>query len=123
MTELTPEAIQKLVRKKVIWFASTRPDGRPHLAPVWFVYFEGKVYIGTDPDSVKVRNLAQNPHAVIALEDGTHPLIGEGTTRHIPPPLPGPILEAFQKKYEWDLTTEGQYHYVIEITPSKWMVW
>ncbi len=123
MTELTSEVIQKLEKMKVIWFATSRPDGRPHLAPVWFVWVDGKIYIATDPDSVKVRNLAQNPQVVVALEDGTHPVIAEGMVRHIPSPLPEPILAAFQVKYEWDLTTEKQYHYIIEVTPAKWMMW
>lgn len=106
-----------------IWFTSVRPDGRPHMTPVWFVYLEGKFYVGIDPASVKSRNIGRNPGVVLALEDGSHPLICEGIARIITPPLSEPLLGAFMKKYEWDMTSEAQYHQVVEITPQKWLSW
>ena len=121
--ELTPEMIARLEQQQNIWFATVRPDSRPHLAPVWFVWHVGKIYIGTDPKSVKVRNLKHNSHVTLALEDGLHPVICEGQAVEIPPPWTPDLLEAFFKKYEWDLTKEEQYHNVWEISPRKWLSW
>ncbi len=59
--EPNEEVIAKLESQQNIWFSSMRPDGRPHLAPVWFVWHAGKIYIGTDPKSVKSRNIRRNP--------------------------------------------------------------
>lgn len=117
------EKLAALEKQANIWFTSVRLDGRPHMTPVWFVYLDGKIFIGIDPASVKSRNIQHNPGVVLALEDGSHPLICEGAARILTSPLSAPLLEAFLKKYEWDLTTEAQYHQVIEVTPLKWLSW
>ena len=121
--ELSSEMIAKLEQQQNIWFASVRPDGRPHLAPVWFVWHNGKIYIGTDPKSVKVGNLKRNPRVSLALEDGLHPVICEGQAAPVERPWTEDLLEAFFRKYEWDLNKEEQYHSVWEITPQKWLAW
>jgi hypothetical protein len=90
---------------------------------VWFVWHEGKLYIGIDPNSVKSRNLKQNPWVVLALEDGIHPVICEGMAAFVPPPLTEALAAAFLNKYEWDLAKEAQYNQVVEITPLKWLSW
>ena len=115
------EAARRLAGEQNIWFASVRPDGRPHLAPVWFVFFEGRVYIGTDPRSVKSRNVQRNPHVSLALEGAAKPVICEGTARVLAPPYPEGLLAAFLQKYEWDVPSDGQYNQVVEISPSKWL--
>jgi len=119
----TDEAIGKLETAQNIWIATIRPDGRPHLAPVWFVYYQGRIYISTEGDSVKARNLKGNPNVAVCLEDGTHPVICEGTAAAIPSPAPEPLSEVFINKYEWNLNTENQYSQLIEITPARWLVW
>ena len=121
--QLTPEMAEKLASQKVIWVATLRPAGRPHLAPIWYVWLQGKIYLSTDPKSVKAHNLRANPHVSLALEDGSHPLICEGAARPIPPPWPADLLAAFFEKYEWDLTKETQYIDLWEITPQKWLGW
>jgi F420H(2)-dependent biliverdin reductase len=117
------ESLKKLEQQQIIWIASVRPDGRPHMSPVWFIYYEGKIYVSTDPKSVKVRNLLGNPHAVLALEDGLHPVICEATARRLPPPWDEEILKIFREIYDWDITTESQYNDLWEFTPVKWLTW
>jgi F420H(2)-dependent biliverdin reductase len=120
---LTPEVEEKLEKQQTIWFGSVRPDGKPHLTPVWFAWHEGKLYIGIDPNSVKSHNLRRNPWVVLALEDGSHPVICEGRAEFIKPPLPESLSAAFFGKYEWDLAKETQFNQVVEITPVKWLGW
>jgi F420H(2)-dependent biliverdin reductase len=122
-TTLSPAIIEKLESQQNLWFSSVRADGRPHLAPVWFVWYEGKLYIGTEPKSVKSKNIRRNPMVTVALEDGTHPVICEGTARPVERPWSEGLLGAFFKKYEWDLLKEEQYNCVIEITPERWLNW
>jgi len=43
---------------------------RPHVVPVFFTYDDGKVYVQTDRESVKVRNLLRNPNAAITIYSG-----------------------------------------------------
>lgn len=120
-TELSPETLARLESQANIWFSSVRPDGRPHLTPVWFVWLAGKFYFGIDPKSVKSRNIQHNPRVALALEDGTNPVIIEGIARLVALPLPESLVAAFYKKYEWNLQTEEQFNQWIEVTPTKWV--
>lgn len=120
---LSSEMMERLEKQRTIWFSSVRVDGRPHLAPVWFVWFEGKIYIGTDPKSVKRKNIQSNPRVTLALEDGTHPVICEGIARAVEQPWPERLLAAFFSKYEWDLLKEQQYNLLVEISPERWLSW
>ncbi len=122
--EPAPEqALVRLQNEQNIWIASVRPDGRPHLAPVWFVYYQGCIYIGTDPKSVKSGNIHVNPDVVLALEEGTHPVICEGSARVVSLPWSEGLLAAFFQKYEWDLNQEAQYNQLVEVVPRKWLSW
>jgi len=51
--------------------ATVRPDGRPHLAPIWFVLDAGDIVFNTWHTSVKANNLAANSRAsmVVDLEE------------------------------------------------------
>lgn len=120
---LSDEMKMRLESQQVIWLSSVRADGRPHLAPVWFAWHAGKIYISTEPDSIKAQNIRRSPAVSMALEDGTHPLICEGTARLIEKPWDEGMLAVFLKKYEWDLNTEKQYYQVIEVTPVRWLAW
>jgi F420H(2)-dependent biliverdin reductase len=120
---LSPELEAKLANEQIIWFSSVRTDGRPHLAPIWFVFHAGRFYIGTDPKSVKSANIRSNPRVALALENGTNPVICEGQARPVALPWPDDLLAAFYQKYEWDLNKEDRYNDVIEITPEKWLTW
>ena len=63
------------------WLSTTRPDGRPHAAPVWFVWAEGTVYFTTAATSQKGVNLNSQPYAVLQVGDGDDVIIVEGRTR------------------------------------------
>lgn len=116
-------ALEKLANAANMWFASVRPDKRPHLTPVWFVHINRRVYVCIDPQSVKCHNLATNPNVALALEDGNHPLICEGQATLVDPPYPDETIALFQNKYNWDITTDSQYSQLLEITPRKWIGW
>ena len=120
-TTISAEIISKLESQQTIWFSSVRPDGRPHLTPVWFVWHEQKFYFGIDPASVKSRNIRHNPRVALALEDGTNPVICEGTARLVEPPLSESLLAAFFKKYEWNLLKEELFNQWVVVTPVKWL--
>lgn len=100
-----------------IWLATVRPDGRPHLVPIWFVTAAGRWYICTGSDSVKARNLQHNPRVALALEDGNQPYVLEGVARRVTPPPE--VAARFQAKFNWDITTDADYGAVFEITVTK----
>ena len=116
------EALRKLDRERNLWIATVRANGRPHLVPVWFVWSAGCIYLAVDPESVKARNLRANAHVALALEDGSHPVICEGVA-NVLQAAPAPVAEAFHAKYDWAVAEEREYSTIVEIVPSKWMVW
>ena len=123
MKDLTPTEQARQDEARNLWVATVRSDGRPHLVPVWFVREGGKLYVCTSPESVKGRNLDTNANIAAALEDGSHPLICEGTALAIGLPWPEEITRLFSNKYDWDITDESTYTLLVEITPRKWLTW
>lgn len=113
----------RLGKERNIWIATVRPNGKPHLVPVWFVSVDEKLYICIEPSSVKGKNLRKNPNACLALENGSHPIICQGFAQIVETPWPQAAVDAFRKKYDWDVATETRYTQLIEITPEKWLSW
>ncbi len=124
MLPVIPEhASVRLNNEPNIWLASVRADGRPHLVPIWFVLHEARLYLCTTPNSVKTRNITAHPRVALALEGGSSPVICEGHAQLLPPPWPSGVIEAFQTKYDWHITADAGYSTLIEVTPSKWLLW
>jgi len=62
------EALEKSKAKQFTPFlATTRPDGRPHVAGVGAVWHDGKVFFVSGPGTRKSQNLATNPNCVVAM--------------------------------------------------------
>lgn len=83
-----------------IWLATTRSDGRPHAAPVWFIWDGEYIYFATDPASVKAKNLAHQPYVVVHGGDGDDTIILEGFATPVRDPQTLQQLnELYQAKY------------------------
>jgi len=67
------------------WLGTTRPDGRPHTAPIRGVWLAGAFYFYTEPQTQKARNLAAQPVAVVHLESAEEVVIVEGAVGEVPP--------------------------------------
>ena len=65
--------------KKSHWLATTRPDGRPHVAGVGAVWVDGKFYFVSGAATRKSRNLVQNPNCVLSVSLADVDLVVEGT--------------------------------------------
>jgi PPOX class probable F420-dependent enzyme len=53
--------------------ATVRPDGRPHVAPIWFVLDGDDLMLTTGADSVKGRALRRDARATLCVDDETPP--------------------------------------------------
>src|SRR3990172_3341280 len=105
----TENAQQRLASEKNIWIASVKAGGGAHLVPVWFAWHNGRIYVCIEPESVKARNMRQEPKVSLALEDGTNSVVCAGTAAVAPDPWPDEVCAIFQRKYEWDIRAETQY--------------
>jgi hypothetical protein len=79
------------------WLCTTRPDARPHAAPVWGLWSDGAFVFSTDPSSRKARNLAEESRAIVHLESGDEVVIVEGEVERIE--LTRAIDAAYHRKY------------------------
>ena len=66
-----------------IWLSTTRPDGRPHAAPVWYWWDGRSIYFATGKNSQKAKNLAQQNWVVFQAGDGDDTIILQGRAKCI----------------------------------------
>jgi F420H(2)-dependent biliverdin reductase len=111
---------ERLRAEPNIWLATSRPTGKPHLTPIWFVFVDDAVWICTGGNAVKARNVAANPMVSIALEDGNAPVVGEGTAHRVTD-VPASVVAEFQRKHNWDIATDDAYQAVFRIEITKWL--
>ncbi|NEA39567.1 pyridoxamine 5'-phosphate oxidase family protein [Streptomyces sp. SID11385] len=119
------EAASRLARERNVWLCTVRPDGTSHVAPVWFVHLRDRWWIGSDERAVKVRNIRRTPRISLALEDGDHPLVAEGTARVLATPFPPEIVAAFRQKYDWDVTEprpRAGARVLLEVRTLRWLL-
>jgi PPOX class probable F420-dependent enzyme len=107
----------RLQANKTMWVATVRPDGRPHLTPIWFAVHGGKWYFVTQSGSVKARNLQHNSRVSLALEDGVDPYVVEGQARLVAPSAE--VAALFKSKFDWDISSDSQYEAVYEVEVTK----
>ena len=125
---------RRLQAEPIIWLSSVRPDGRPHLVPVWFVWDGESVTIFSQPNNQKIRNIRANQNVFLALEaanEGEDVAILEGTAEFITMDATAPIQPAYMGKYQESITEMGwtpesmmaSYSQPIRVTPTKLIAW
>ena len=62
-----PSILDALEREHVLWLSTTRPDGAPHVVPLWFLWDGESIVAFSKPDAQKVRNLRIDPRAMVAI--------------------------------------------------------
>jgi PPOX class probable F420-dependent enzyme len=68
---MTPDEVRAfLAEQRVVTVATTGPNGRPHLAPLWFVVEGDELLAWTYRASQKAVNLRRRPEATLQLEAG-----------------------------------------------------
>ncbi len=124
--ELAADVADRLARERNVWLCTLRPDGSPHVTPVWFVHTDGVWWIACEGRSVKARNVTADPRVSLALEDGVHPVVAEGEARVHHAAFPPAIVAAFAEKYAgWDIrqpvTTDGD-RVLLEVPVRRWLL-
>ncbi|HEY7431194.1 MAG TPA: pyridoxamine 5'-phosphate oxidase family protein [Streptosporangiaceae bacterium] len=95
-----PEVAARLAPARNYWLCTTTPSGAPHAAPVWGVVVGGDLYLYTERRTVKARNLAADPRAVVHLESGDDVVIVRGALEDLGTPAQaGHIVTALSAKY------------------------
>ena len=119
------EVEQKLSASKTYWLATTRSDGRPHAVPVDGIWWQGALYFGGDPATVHIRNLRDDPRAVVHTESGESPVIAEGTAEWHQPSeeeIVG-LARAGQAKYGYPASTDSYRPGTWRLAPVRVLAW
>lgn len=110
--------------------ATVRADGRPHVAPIWFVLDGDDLLFNTDEKSVKGRNLVRDPRVSISVDLEEPPygfVLIEGTAT---------VSEDPAELLRWATAIGGRYmgedraeefgrrngvpgEYLVRVTPTK----
>lgn len=122
-------------RERLASFATVDSLNKPHVVPVLFTYGNGKVYVQTDRDSVKVRNLLNNSNVALAVYSGEEAVVVRGEGR---------IIDSDEEfirrtkehiaKYKLKLDKDGkdslgiplfdkEIRCVVEVTPERTIFW
>jgi nitroimidazol reductase NimA-like FMN-containing flavoprotein (pyridoxamine 5'-phosphate oxidase superfamily) len=59
------EALRRFEEADVYWVVTVRPEGGPHVTPLFGVVVDGAFYFFTGPAEQKARNLAVNPRCAL----------------------------------------------------------
>jgi hypothetical protein len=98
-------AQEHLEKAHNFWVASTRPDGRPHVMPVWAVWMEDALYFSTGAKSRKARNLRANPACVVCAEHARGQIVIEGTAKRLSDSkFWKRFARVYEKKYDFDMS-------------------
>ena len=68
------ETEQFLTQPRIAHLATLRRAGTPHVAPVWFLWDDGRAWVMADTGAVKVRNVKRNPAVTLSIATPERPL-------------------------------------------------
>jgi PPOX class probable F420-dependent enzyme len=102
----------------VVQVATTRPDGSPHVVPLWFVWRDEAVYVSCRRDSTTWRNIEHDPRVALSFHAGRRwdelaGVVIYGRADPLAPEHPAlrSILSAWFEKYRSMLVGEAFRHY------------
>lgn len=97
-------AVEHLSGSHNYLLTTVRPDGTPHVMPVWGIWLEGAWYFSTASTSRKSRNLEQNAKCVVSNDNIEESVILEGTAERLKDErIPKQAFVDYKSKYGWDL--------------------
>jgi hypothetical protein len=95
--------VARFTEERNYWIATSSPEGVPLARPVWGVFVNDTICFGGGPRTRWCQNLESNPRVSVHLEDGTRPVIAEGTVDRLTDredPRLKEIDDAYEIKYE-----------------------
>jgi hypothetical protein len=128
------EVEQRLSNGGWFWLATVRPDGGPHVMPLFAAWAGASFFIASKDQARKSRNLEGESRCVISTDTGDLHVIVEGVARHVRDEAGlQRAVKAFQAVYGWPTriqeshldadygapTSGGPPYEVYEVTPVK----
>jgi hypothetical protein len=100
------------------WLATVRPDGKPHVMPVWTVWVDGAFYFVAGTATRQRKNLAQHASCVITVASSGLDLVVEGEARKVSDEIRlQQIAEAYAVQ-GWHPTVRNHVFYAYDQAPG-----
>ncbi|HVK25976.1 MAG TPA: pyridoxamine 5'-phosphate oxidase family protein [Actinokineospora sp.] len=105
------------------WVATVRPDGRPHLMPVWGWWDGSAFWFSSGARSRKARNVAAGSAVSVSLPDTVDPVVLEGTAEIVTDPAGlQAFLNGLNAKYDTDYAADfidPDRNATVRVTPAR----
>lgn len=124
-------AQQRLIENRNYWVVTASAAARPHAMPVWGVWLPDtdRFWFSCSPNARKARNIHENPHCVVTVDDTVECISVEGTARIIDSVHDADGIDnavaAYVRKYWPDPAVHGamgafvRSHAIVEVTPDR----
>ena len=121
--------------QKILRLSTIDKSNFPHITPVWYMFNDEKIYIGTNTKNQKIKNIEKNNHVSFCVDVGVNSpdiygVMGQGIANII---LEIPKVEKIAKKIllKYFKTLENKSakqllddtDCIIEIIPEKFSIW
>jgi len=116
-------AEEQLGRGRNYWICTTRADGRPHAMPVWGVWVDDALLFSSDPESLKGRNIAARPGAVVHLESGDDVVVLEGQITTMDQERLEAFVDAYDAKYNHRVDVTNAAFGLYQLVPDRVLAW
>jgi nitroimidazol reductase NimA-like FMN-containing flavoprotein (pyridoxamine 5'-phosphate oxidase superfamily) len=78
--------IKFLKKEKILYLATIDNQNNPHIVPVWYLYSAGKIYVGTNTRTQKVKNIKVHKKVSFCVDVGINApnifgVMGKGTAK------------------------------------------
>jgi PPOX class probable F420-dependent enzyme len=127
------EPTQRLNGESVAWLTTVGADGQPQSSPVWFVWDGSSLWLRSQAQAGKVRNIEANPRVSLHLSDDGNggnivTIEGRASLEDAPQELLATYLSKYGDAIRDELKTTPEqiaadYPTTIHITPTRTRVW
>ena len=121
--------------QKILRLSTIDKNNFPHITPVWYMFNDEKIYIGTNTKNQKIKNIEKNNHVSFCVDVGVNSpdiygVMGQGIANIILEiPKVRTIAEKILLKYFKTLENKSakelleDTNCIIEIIPQKYSKW
>ena len=121
--------------QKILRLSTIDKSNFPHITPVWYIFNDEKIYVGTNTKNQKIKNIEKNNHVSFCVDVGVNSpdiygVMGQGLANIILEiPKVRTIAEKILLKYFKTLENKSAKELledtdcVIEIIPQKYSEW
>jgi uncharacterized pyridoxamine 5'-phosphate oxidase family protein len=114
-----------LTETEICYIATTKPNGDPHVVPIWFIWHKGKIYFETDNTTVKFANIQKHNRVMLCFGGKDTYLVEGKVTWCTESELGFPIRKMYWAKYpkHMDDSYINDKTLLFEVVPEKTQSW